>query len=305
MSNVQALEISNRESTFNAEQVNLIKNQIAKGATNDELQIFLYQCKRSGLDPFARQIYCIERKAKDKNGNYQKSMTTQISIDGARVIAERSGKYAGQQGPFWCGDDGVWKDVWLNKLPPKAARVGVLHSGFTEPLWAVALFSAYDQNNFIWNKMPELMLAKCAEMLALRKAFPQDLSGLYSAEEMGEAETLEPVKPAQTPVDPQEIAAANAQDAFNAKQAVTENALFEKKLDELINPKILTRHEEFIGMTWRQAAHFDPEYFCEYVGGLEAGQKKKKPDRWTETNLAFYNYALEYGQECFAEKAAE
>lgn len=142
------------------------------------VEAFLSHCHRTGLDPIARQIYCIERGGK---------WTTQISIDGARLVAERSRQYQGQTPTEWTADGVTWLQVWLSKDNPAAARVGVYRAGFQAPLYAVATWDAYNAGSPIWKKMPALMLGKCAEMLALRKAFPQDLSGLYSAEEMDQA----------------------------------------------------------------------------------------------------------------------
>jgi phage recombination protein Bet len=169
------------------------RGQAPAWAPRATVAAFLQQCARTGLDPIARQIYCIERA-----GKWQ----IQISIDGARLIAQRSGEYRGQTPAQWTGDGVQWFDVWLFDAPPRAARVGVHREGFVEPLYAVARWDSYAVFNdewkdgrrtgnktltSMWAKMPDVMLAKVAEMLALRKAFPQDLSGLYSSEEMDQA----------------------------------------------------------------------------------------------------------------------
>lgn len=185
---------------WDAEKIKLLRDTICKGADDNEFSLAMQVVQRTGLDPFAGQIHFIKRWNSQLG---REEMKPQVGIDGFRLIAQRSGKYAGQLGPNWCGKDGAWRDVWLDNEPPAACRVGVLHQDFKEPLWSVARFSTYLQTKKdgmpkgLWQKGGDLMIAKCAEALALRKAFPQELSGLYTADEMGamDEKDITPHKP--------------------------------------------------------------------------------------------------------------
>jgi len=156
-------------------QVDLIKTQIAVGCTNDELKLFMYTCNRTGLDPMARQIYAIKRNT--KRGAV---MTIQTGIDGYRLVADRTGKYAGSDEPQFLPEGSDRKAV---------VTVYKMVAGVRCPFVGVAYWSEYKPKNGggLWDTMPRTMLAKCAEAQALRKGFPSELSGLYTKEEMDQA----------------------------------------------------------------------------------------------------------------------
>lgn len=181
------LSIRDGQQAFDAKQLAALAQLGVDKASRADQAIFFHQCVRTGLDPFARQIYMIERQGKQ---------TIQTGIDGFRLIARRAvdkrNETLGYSEPLWCGEDGVWRDVWLAAEPPRAAKVVVHRAG--QPFPAVALMSEFRALKrdgtpaAQWASKPVHMLAKCAEALALRMAFPQDLSGLYTTDETGDQE---------------------------------------------------------------------------------------------------------------------
>lgn len=187
---VQTSNNAGRELSFygmDREQVDLIKRTVAKGANDDQLALFLVTAKRLGLDPFARQIYCVLRKNKSGGSD----MAIQTGIDGLRSIAARTGEMDGMEGPWWAGEDGVWRETWTSKTPPAVARFLVYRKGASRSFPGVAHLASYgaykDDGKTLdqkWAAMPENMLAKCAEAAALRRAFPLQMDGVYIPEEM-------------------------------------------------------------------------------------------------------------------------
>lgn len=165
--------MSSELSTIDAKR-DLIARTIAGPAnlTQDEFEVFLYSCEHLGLDPLAKQVYAM------KSGGRLQIIT---SIDGFRVIAHRTGKYAGQVGPEW-----LVGGKWSEEPHPDhtAARVGVLRKGYDAPVWGVVSRAEFNSNSGTWKKMPAHMLAKVAESHAIRKAFPEHTSGAYTSEEM-------------------------------------------------------------------------------------------------------------------------
>lgn len=187
---------------YTQEQVDLIKRTVAKGATDDELSMFMAVAKRARLDPFLKQIHFVKRKQKTDDGRWVEVGAIQVAIDGYRAIAERTGTLAGIDDAIFDRED---------QPHPGKATVSVYRvvAGQRVPFTASARWSEYaatykDGNpQPMWKKMPYLMLAKCAESLALRKAFPNDLSGLYTNEEMAQADDGEVVEHLPAPVEPE------------------------------------------------------------------------------------------------------
>ncbi len=170
---------------FSSEQMRVITNTICRGASPTELELFVSTCKRTGLDPFMRQIYAVKRW--DAQANSQ-VMAIQIGIDGQRLIAERTGKYDGQDPVEWLDVNGTWSEVWTGVGEfPVAARCSVYRKDWTNGRKATAVcrWESYAQTYGkeqklmpTWKAMPDVMLGKCAESLALRRAFPAEMSAI-------------------------------------------------------------------------------------------------------------------------------
>lgn len=169
------------EKHYDQEKVELIKRTFCKGATDDELQLFIQACKKTGLDPFARQIFAVKRW---DSSSKKEVMSIQTAIDGYRLIADRTGKYVpGKDVEFTYDKNGQLYSAkaYVKKMTPD----GVWHD-----VSAVAFWKEYVQTTkegkptIFWLKKAHIMLSKCAESLALRKAFPAELSGIYTHDEM-------------------------------------------------------------------------------------------------------------------------
>lgn len=176
-----ALSITSDQQDFTEQQLEAFGLQ---DASRGEVLVFLHTCQRTGLDPAAKQIYAIFRMDRQAG---RKKMTIQTGIDGYRLIADRSGAYAGNEvsgyGPALPSGGPEWAEVTVRKIV----------AGQVVEFKARAYLAEYAETTQdgglkgMWRTMPRTMLAKCAEALALRKAFPQDLSGVYSDDEMGQA----------------------------------------------------------------------------------------------------------------------
>lgn len=192
------------------DRLSLIKRvAMAPQTTDDEFQLFITVANKLGLDPLARQIYAIHRKSgTNRDGSDRYQMTIQTGIDGYRALADRTGEYAGSDDPVYDTEDAD---------QPNKATVTVWRwvKGVRCPFTATARWKEYAQKytdrrtgevtlTGKWADMPYNQLAKCAEALALRKAFPAQLAGAYVEDEMDQADnpprTIEPTVPqAATP----------------------------------------------------------------------------------------------------------
>jgi phage recombination protein Bet len=186
------LALRSDQEFWNDKQRAALEQLGVQGASNADLAVFFHVAQRSGLDPFARQCYMIGRRDPETGQN---RWTIQTGIDGFRLIADRAAvrlrEKRSNADPMWCGKDMQWLPAWPFDEPPAAAKYVVYRDG--EPFPAVVMYREFVQRKRdgkptrMWRDMPANQLIKCAEAAALRKAYPQDLAGIYVDEEMGQA----------------------------------------------------------------------------------------------------------------------
>ncbi|MBS5692991.1 MAG: phage recombination protein Bet [Bifidobacterium dentium] len=225
------LVLTKDQNNFTEQQMSALQALGVENAGQGDLMLFLNQAQRTGLDPFSKQIYMIGRRTK-VNDQWVTKQTIQVGIDGFRLIARRAADASHERysAPdiLWCDPKGGWHDAWIWDQPPVAAKATIVRG--EGQFSAVALYREYVGTRFdkttgkqvpnsMWSSKPALMLGKCAEALALRKAFPMELSGLYTADEMSQADNMQTV-PATVvedqPVQPTQQMASKAQaDAIN------------------------------------------------------------------------------------------
>ncbi len=165
-------------SSLSTDKKELLKRTICKGATDDELELFTHACNRTKLDPFMRQIYAVKRWQDGKE-----VMTIQTGIDGYRLIADRTGKYMpGKDCTFTYKDGKVFSaTAYVKKKDDQGNWHEISHTAYWDE------YAAKKKDGSLmtmWRDKPHIMLGKCAEAAALRKAFPADLSGIYTKEEL-------------------------------------------------------------------------------------------------------------------------
>jgi len=188
--------VSHHHSQFSVDHIETLKNSICKGLTAEELDVFIMACQKTQLDPFMRQIYAVKRKSKNQDGSWSDKMTIQTGIDGYRLIAERTGCYAPGPEPTYTYDkEGmiVSCTAYIKKQTRDRTWHTVSSSAYIEEYCQTYTDKQTGKKipTGMWANMPRTMLAKCAEAQALRKAFPAEMSGIYTKEEMQQAEVEE------------------------------------------------------------------------------------------------------------------
>lgn len=233
---VQPAQIKDGQLMLTPKHLELIKTQIAKNATKAELDLFLMMAYRTRLDPLMKQLYFI------KYGEGEKAKVSYVtSIDGYRIIAHRTGLFAGVDLPIYEYDK-------TGRVTHCAITVHKIVQNQIVGFGAKVKFSEYNTNQNNWSKMPETMIAKVAEAHALRKAFPNDLSGIYTQDEMDQMQIQQ-----QSAQNPEKVVMISPAQEDKIKALLVERDVDVEKIKQYA--KNTYRVPSLKKMTSKQAGH--------------------------------------------------
>lgn len=156
--------ISNSASRYDqADIVNTIRQTVAKGANDAQLRMFLEVCKRTGLDPFLKEIWYVPEKGIIMAGRdgYLRVANENPNFDGMETRVERDEK----------------------NVPIKAVCT-VWRKDRTHAIICEAYYSEYKKSSPVWSQYPSAMISKVAEVLALKRSFA--INGVVTEEEIGD-----------------------------------------------------------------------------------------------------------------------
>jgi len=252
------------------EELGIVKSMIFPDASDAELALFLYECKRRGVHPLERRIIPIKRK--DGESGLCK-VTFQCTIDYLRSLAATSAEYGGQDEPVFGPD----KDGY-----PAYAKVAVYRKDVERPFVGVAYWSEYypgEKLGWMWRRMPHNQLAKCAEALALRKAFPQTLAGLYTDVEFARQDAGATVG---SLIEATEKAIEQSGQSDAAPEKIPEKVTVKQVLKETLEklaPGDIKAQAEYL----KQASIFGQGRNQKYIDGIE--NIDAVSDKWCQFTL--------------------
>lgn len=232
--------ITINDASYSGRDLDLIRETVAKGTNNAEFELFIQMCKEKKLSPVKRQIYPIIFNA-DKPEKRQLTIVT--GIDGYRAIADRTGEYMPDENPaVILYDDNAVSDTNPKGIVCATVTIKKWRKDGWHPVRAIAYWDEYvpvrekwetneltgkkepmgnywplDKTSF-WYKMPHVMISKCAEALAIRKAFPEAVAGVLTEEEMEQAKSREArdITPSEMAEEARELARLEKTQTKNA-----------------------------------------------------------------------------------------
>lgn len=260
---------------FSEEQKQIVRDSLANGASEQEFTILWEMAKARNLDPLKREVFFVKRWDSQRQ---REVWSVQVSIDGLRLQAARTGDYDGQDDTEFEYD----KDGSL-----LLARTKVYRKGVTRPFIGTARWKEFVQLNkegkptSMWANKPHTMLGKCSESLALRKAFPDETAGLYTTEEMPEPVAKVEVQPIRKPeFTPPPAQAAVPADTLEAEVVTDSSSPSPEEIKYLEFDARITAAE------WKKEMEQIRVEMKEYYAGIEkpipeslvAAWKKKRPE---------------------------